>query len=290
MSDELQAAMADEYDAIFGDETDATEDDLPAEKDDTKADDWDEESSDQGEETGGEREEEGEESTKAETEAKEPPSVVDPVKAVLEEFGYTAPPEKIIRDYSVAWHHLNSGTPQEKREKLEQMGVTIGAAPVKTNEKVDDAPKESDEEFDLPEVSSLRRQVEELKANIENAQRVSLEHQQMLLREKISQEVSDFAKGKPYFHEVEFEVAAFVRQGLTLAESYERAIYANPATRAKVIAEQQKEADEARRAAAEKARRAPVPAPGRVSAEKDKQPENLRGFMSQEWDRLGLHE
>jgi hypothetical protein len=87
-------------------------------------------------------------------------------------------------------------------------------------------------------------------------------------RHQVTKDVGSFADAKdekgnplrPYFDEVSEDIVTFINAGLTLQESYEKAVYANPVTRAKELArlkteaeanlrtKSKQEADQARRA------------------------------------------
>lgn len=64
-------------------------------------------------------------------------------------------------------------------------------------------------------------------------------------RAAITKEVNAFAAdpAHPFFDEVSDDIVAFLKTGASLAEAYEKAVWANPVTRQKEIARRQKEKD-----------------------------------------------
>jgi len=81
-------------------------------------------------------------------------------------------------------------------------------------------------------------------------------HQQqfeMQKQQKVA-EVEDFAKDKPYFDEVADDIVIHINAGMSLQDAYDRAVWANPITRAKEQERLRKESvDAARKANLEKA-------------------------------------
>lgn len=113
-------------------------------------------------------------------------------------------------------------------------------------------------------VKELRERTE----RIEREHRLRTESEHKAVRERVASEVSAFADAKdekgnlkhPYFDDCAEDIAVLVNAGHTLDQAYERAVYANPVTRAKELQRLQSESEAALRAKAkteaEKARNA----------------------------------
>ncbi len=92
-----------------------------------------------------------------------------------------------------------------------------------------------------PEVLSLRQELQTLKSTLSNVTQTQLSARQA---ESIAS-VETFAKdpAHPYFDEVANDIAVLIERGVagTLAEAYEKAVWMNPAVRAKETARQVEE-------------------------------------------------
>jgi hypothetical protein len=124
-----------------------------------------------------------------------------------------------------------------------------------------------------PEVAGLRQQIAALESRLNGAD-ANARNQQVA---KLAEELDAFAKdpANPYFDDVAEDVALIIRaerqagRQIALKDAYEKAVWANPATRAKETARLQAETEikvkkeaEARAAAARKASGARVPTSG----------------------------
>lgn len=114
-----------------------------------------------------------------------------------------------------------------------------------------------------PQVAALQREISQLKQGIGSQQQYL--QQQMAYRQQqtlgeVQNEIQQFAAAKdekgraahPYFEdqEVQDAMAMFVQRGASLKEAYDRAVYAVPSVRAKVLAAAKaSEAQEARKVA-----------------------------------------
>jgi chaperonin cofactor prefoldin len=107
-----------------------------------------------------------------------------------------------------------------------------------------------------PVVKRLQDQVNA----IQNSYIEAEEQRKSEIRSKIESEVSEFKKANSYFDEVADDMIPFLKAGKTLQEAYDKAVWANPVTRAKESAklQQEHEADSKRKAleAAEAAKKA----------------------------------
>lgn len=176
--------------------------------------------------------------------------VLDPYMPVLRQ--YNIDPAQQIAGLMQTHHTLALGTPEQKTalfQKLaQQYGVQLGG----------EAP------YVDPQVAALQQELRGLQSRLQGREQQEANVQ----REKLQSELNAFAAdpAHPYFDEVANDIAAQLRAGAKdLAEAYERAVWANPVTRAKeqsrLTAEQtakaQREAEE-RAAAARKATSANV--------------------------------
>ena len=91
-----------------------------------------------------------------------------------------------------------------------------------------------------PEVKELREQLSALQSKINESEQRTVSAE----RQKLTDEITAFANdpAHPHFNEVAEDIAAMIRGAggqLGLKEAYERAVWANPVTRAKEIATQE---------------------------------------------------
>lgn len=138
---------------------------------------------------------------------------------------------------------LTSGTPGEKHRLasalLQQYGVDLGKP----------APQED------AEVARLRREVASLKMNDEAQKQAEVAAR----RAKVQQEIDTFAAdpANAWYAEVEADIPALLRSGTAknLKEAYEKAVWANPVTRAKEQARLKAESDAKAKAEADAQRK-----------------------------------
>lgn len=93
-----------------------------------------------------------------------------------------------------------------------------------------------------PEVKSLQTELNSIKTALTANQ----EREYQAAREKVAVEVNTFAADPkhPYFDEVADDIVRMLQTGESLAVAYEKAVWANPVTRAKELARVQKEQTE----------------------------------------------
>lgn len=107
-----------------------------------------------------------------------------------------------------------------------------------------------------PQIKALQDQI----AAINNTFRNASEQQLNETRQKTQSEVSEFAEKNQYFDEVADDMIPFLKAGKSLQEAYDKAVWANPVTRAKESAklQQEQQAESQRKAleAAEAAKKA----------------------------------
>jgi hypothetical protein len=90
--------------------------------------------------------------------------------------------------------------------------------------------------------------IQQLSQKLSTLEQVLTQQQQAVYQEarsKASQTVNEFAAdpAHPHFDEVADEIAIFISQGLSLQDAYDRAVWANPAARAKELARVQTETE-----------------------------------------------
>ena len=93
-----------------------------------------------------------------------------------------------------------------------------------------------------PEVKSLQTEL----SSIKTALTANQEREYQAAREKVAVEVNNFAADpkNPYFDEVADDIVRMLQTGESLEKAYEKAVWANPVTRAKELARVQKEQTE----------------------------------------------
>jgi hypothetical protein len=208
-----------------------------------------------------------------------PPAPADPyvdaarnLRGAFEQHGLI--PERALPEIVGAWQQLLANPREVLPELARRMGVDLGQPT---------QPQQQDQnQWEDPSVRALREEIAELKRQSEDrnrreqAERAAADQR---LVSDMTKKIADFAKDKPDFDAVRKEMSAInAATGIEdLNELYERAVWANPQTRAARI-EAERKADEAKRMAeAEKARKAAAinvrsdgranPAPARTASE-----------------------
>ena len=92
-----------------------------------------------------------------------------------------------------------------------------------------------------PAVKALQEKVNSLETNLTQREQAVLNE----ARSKIAKDVETFASDpkNQYFDECADDITALIQAGNTLEEAYEKAVYANPVTRAKELARLQTETE-----------------------------------------------
>lgn len=118
---------------------------------------------------------------------------------------------------------LTEGTLEQRQAYYKQLGENL---------KIVQAATDANGEPPNPEVEALRKQVLELQSAFAEKNNREIE----TTRQSVQKEVEAFAadtKAHPYFDEVSQDIAGFVQMGLSLQDAYDKAVWANPTTRAK---------------------------------------------------------
>lgn len=176
-------------------------------------------------------------------------AVVAPFEPLIRSLG--AEPAQAIDYLLKADYQLRMGSPEQKRAMFmkvaQDYGINIGDAP-QQQAQVDSA------------VETALQRIARLEAELNNANNVRRETEQA----EIAQSIEAFASDPEhvYFEQVKPEMAALLQAGQawSLKEAYDKAVWANPETRALHLEATRREEDRKRTAAAreqaEKARRA----------------------------------
>lgn len=175
--------------------------------------------------------------------------VTEPYKAFITSQGVDAP--KAVQYLLNAHYRLSTAQPQDRAQYFAHMaksyGIDLSSLPS----------SEATEQVD-PAVKALREELSGIKTTLSQEQNAKAAE----ARQKIASEVETFAKDpkNQYFDECSEDIVALIQAGHTLQDAYEKAVYANPVTRAKELARLQAENEKALRtkskAEAEAARKA----------------------------------
>lgn len=158
-----------------------------------------------------------------------------------------AQPHEAVRYLFEAHRQLSSGTPEQRAAYLAKVAQTYGIDIAKVSAGAAEEPAS---------VRELRERTERLERERQN----ELEARNKETSERIANEVTAFAEAKdekgnpkhPYFDECYEDIVAYIKAGHALDKAYEKAVYANPVTRAKELARLRTESEAALRAKAKK--------------------------------------
>ena len=167
---------------------------------------------------------------------------LDPFLPTLQKFGID--PARQISSLMSAHQTLALGTQEQKVELFQRLasdyGIDLGAV-------------SSEAPFVDPAVLALRSELSSIKSQLSQAEQARVSAETAEMEKSVAAFAADPANS--YFGEVANDMAVLLQKGVcgTLKEAYEKAIWANPATRAKELTRQQAESAKAQEA--EKARR-----------------------------------
>lgn len=157
-----------------------------------------------------------------------------PYRPIIEAQGLSEP--DAVRYLMNAHYALTQGSAEQRKAAYEQLGRNLGFL-------------ESTAQPDLdPTVKQLLERQNRIESELTARQQAELQARQHQVRE----EVNRFAEENPYFEEVADDIAALIKGGYDLKTAYEKAVWANPATRAKELERVQTETAKAQREKAEK--------------------------------------
>lgn len=161
---------------------------------------------------------------------------IQPFEATIRAQGLSA--DEAIASLLSVEHRLRYGSPAEKQSQLAMIAESYG---------IDMANL-----FDAPQIDPQVLELKQEINNLRNQQQSWLASQQEAENRTILEQINAFSQGKEYFDQVKPEVAALLQAGRAkdLQEAYDMAIWARPDIRSRLLAKQQAEAEETRRAQA----------------------------------------
>lgn len=159
-------------------------------------------------------------------------------------------PAKAIDYLFNAHRQLSTGSEEQKTAFLAEVAKTYGL----------DLGKAAALAGQRTEEPAYVRELRERQERLERERQAELSERKSAEEKRIEKRVTDFAEAKdakgnpkhPYFDECAEDIVALVNAGHTLEDAYEKAVYANPVTRAKEIARLRTEEEASMRAKAKK--------------------------------------
>lgn len=159
--------------------------------------------------------------------------VMAPYMPILQQ--YNIDPVAQVQQLMNAHHTLALGSPQQKAALFQQLArdYQIDLSQLQ-------APGEAP--YIDPAVKDLQTQLQAVKSQLSSAEQARLNETKQTLEKQIDAFAQDPANA--HFNEVANDMAVLLEKGVckTLPEAYERAVWMNPAVRAKEVARQQAEA------------------------------------------------
>ena len=154
-------------------------------------------------------------------------SAIAPHMQTIQSLGIT--PDQAIGELMQADARLRYGSPQEKHSYFAQLAQSYG---------INLSMAQNSPQID-PNMDYLQQQVQHLQNHIQNQQLMGQRQEEASLYSEINNFSSD--PKHSHFESVREYMAALLQAGQAkdLSDAYEQAIYANPTTRAAVLAEQQ---------------------------------------------------
>ena len=129
-----------------------------------------------------------------------------------------------------AHYKLSSAPAHEKHSYFAQLAKSYGL----------ELPTANKEEAEVdPNVKALQDKFNQLETQLTQREQAILNER----KTQVAKEVEAFAAENPYFDEVADDIIPLLNHGMPLKDAYERAIWANPVTRAKEMARVQTEAE-----------------------------------------------
>lgn len=156
--------------------------------------------------------------------------VLAPYQPLLQSKGLDAP--RAVADLMQAYTALTQGTPEQRRTAFHQMGKNLGIPlgdPATPPTPLD------------PEVQQLKEQFQQMQSHLTAQQQEAF----TAAKSKALSEIETFAAdaAHTYFEELQDDILGFLKIGDSLQGAYEKAVWANPVTRAKEIARTQTETE-----------------------------------------------
>ena len=156
--------------------------------------------------------------------------IMTPYKAMLQAQGVDEP--KAVQYLLNAHYRLTNGQASEKAQYFASLAKSYGID-------VTGLPQGEQQQQVAPEVQALQEKVNRLESGLTAREQASLNE----ARAKAGQTVNTFASDPKnvYFDEVADDIVKLIGTGETLEAAYEKAVWANPVTRAKEMARVQTE-------------------------------------------------
>lgn len=164
---------------------------------------------------------------------------LNPYMATIQSLGVS--PDVAVQKLLTADHSLRYGNPQQKTQMLMQIAKDYGIDLQQVQE------YQSAQPYVDPQVAALQGQIQQMQAAMQQRQQQEEAERQRQLYSTFDAFRADPAN--KYANDVLDDMAGLLQAGVAkdLKDAYERAVYANPVVRAKVLAEQQAKADEERK-------------------------------------------
>jgi hypothetical protein len=137
-----------------------------------------------------------------------------------------------------AHFRMNTASPQDKVAMLANLARSYGVDPTQI-------PAQNQQQID-PAVRQLNDRIAQLEGSLTQRQQQQLNE----ARATVTTQVTAFAEKNPYFNDVAEDIVPFINAGHDLQSAYDKAVWANPVTRAKEQARLQTENEKALRAKA----------------------------------------
>jgi len=156
--------------------------------------------------------------------------VITPYKAMLQAQGIDEP--KAVQTLLNAHYRLTNGTPIEKAQYFATLAKSYAID-------LQGLPQGQEQQNVDPVVRELQEKVNALQSGLTAREQASFNE----AKARVSQQVAEFAENPKnvYFDEVADDIIKLIGTGESLESAYEKAVWANPVTRAKEIARVQTE-------------------------------------------------
>lgn len=173
-------------------------------------------------------------------------AVVEPYRPILT--AENVDPVQLFQSFAANHYLLSRGTPEQKVQLAANLIQSYG---INFQDVIGHFATYTPPD---PQITALQREIAELKSG----RQAEINQVQQAQQAKVEAEIASFASdpAHPYFDELVDDIAKLFQAGLAkdLPEAYEKALYANPVTRAKAM-QQMTSAQQAAKEAEEKARR-----------------------------------
>lgn len=161
--------------------------------------------------------------------------VIAPYRGLLQSQGVDD--VKAVQYLLNAHHILTNASPEQKTQQALKMLQSYGVD-ISSFSQEGQAQRQVD-----PMVRQLQHELNQIKGHLTQGQQAAAEARSRQVENEVSSFASD--ESHPHFDECADEIVAHINAGLSLQDAYDRAVWANPVTRAKEIARQKSE-DEAK--------------------------------------------